>query len=174
MSKGKSDVQIDRGETAMAVYDAFEQEVFPALFRGESPDKAVEVAASAVTPVVTPNFTAIHTEIYSEAAEPAYDKTTGLVSDHAVGVDFSVAELKKAYEAAAEGETFSLPLTVTQPVTFLQLVWAVLLGAVVFGEAVDSWVVFGGLVIMASVTFITWREAVARRQVTPVVTATKV
>ena len=66
------------------------------------------------------------------------------------------------------------PLTVTQPVTFLQLVWAVLLGAVVFGEAVDAWVVFGGLVIMASVTFITWREAVARRQVTPVVTATKV
>lgn len=66
------------------------------------------------------------------------------------------------------------PLTVTQPVTFLQLVWAVVLGAVVFGEAVDGWVVFGGLVIMASVSFITWREAVARRQVTPVVTATKV
>ncbi len=66
------------------------------------------------------------------------------------------------------------PLTVTQPVTFLQLVWAVLLGAVVFGEAVDAWVVIGGLVIMASVTFITWREAVARRQVTPVVTETKV
>lgn len=66
------------------------------------------------------------------------------------------------------------PLTVTQPVTFLQLVWAVLLGAVVFGEAVDGWVVFGGAVIMASVSFITWREAVARRQVTPSVPATKV
>jgi hypothetical protein len=39
------------------------------------------------------------------------------------------------------------PLTVTQPVTFLQLVWAVVLGAVVFGEAVDGWVVVGGLVI---------------------------
>lgn len=66
------------------------------------------------------------------------------------------------------------PLTVTQPVTFLQLVWAVLLGAVVFGEVVDAWVVLGGLVIMASVSFITWREAVARRQVTPVVVQTKV
>lgn len=66
------------------------------------------------------------------------------------------------------------PLTVTQPVTFLQLVWAVLLGAAVFGEAVDGWVVFGGIVIMASVSFITWREAVARRAVTPVVSATKV
>lgn len=66
------------------------------------------------------------------------------------------------------------PLTVTQPVTFLQLVWAVLLGAVVFGEAVDGWVVFGGAVIMASVSFITWREAVARRQVTPAPPATRV
>ena len=66
------------------------------------------------------------------------------------------------------------PLTVTQPVTFLQLVWAVLLGAVVFGEAVDGWVILGGAVIMASVSFITWREAVARRAVTPVVPATKV
>ena len=66
------------------------------------------------------------------------------------------------------------PLTVTQPVTFLQLVWAVALGAIVFGEAVDGWVIFGGAVIMGSVTFITWREAVARRNITPVVTATKV
>lgn len=66
------------------------------------------------------------------------------------------------------------PLTVTQPVTFLQLIWAVLLGALVFGEGIDGWVVFGGLVIMASVSFITWREAVARRAVTPVVSATKV
>lgn len=66
------------------------------------------------------------------------------------------------------------PLTVTQPMTFLQLVWAVVLGAVMFGEPVDGWVVFGGVVIMGSVSFITWREAVARRQVTPVVTQTKV
>lgn len=65
------------------------------------------------------------------------------------------------------------PLTVTQPVSFLQLVWAVLLGALVFGEAVDAWVIFGGAVIMASVSFITWREAVARRAVTPAVAQTK-
>ena len=66
------------------------------------------------------------------------------------------------------------PLTVTQPVTFLQLVWAVLLGWLMFGEAIDGWVVIGGVIIMASVSFIIWREAVARRAVTPIVTATKV
>ncbi len=56
------------------------------------------------------------------------------------------------------------PVTLTQPVTFLQLVWAVILGAVVFGEGVDLFVVLGGVVIMSSVLFITWREAVLRRQ----------
>ena len=51
------------------------------------------------------------------------------------------------------------PLTVTQPVTFLQLVWATLLGVFVFHEAVDPFVLAGGAVIIAAVSFITWREA---------------
>lgn len=67
------------------------------------------------------------------------------------------------------------PLTVTQPVTFLQLVWAATLGAVMFGEPIDGWVVLGGLVILSSVSFISWREAVLkRREMTPSVNATKV
>ena len=67
------------------------------------------------------------------------------------------------------------PVTVTQPVTFLQLVWAVLLGALVFAEPVDIWVVFGGVLILASVSFITWREAVLnRRPITPTTNGTKV
>ena len=65
------------------------------------------------------------------------------------------------------------PLTVTQPVTFLQLIWAVLLGAIVFDEAIDGWVVFGGAVIICSVSFITWREARAKRMLTPLHHATK-
>lgn len=66
------------------------------------------------------------------------------------------------------------PLTVTQPVTFLQLVWAAALGYFAFGEAVDIWVIAGGMVILGAVTFITWREAMLKRQVTPAATATKV
>lgn len=66
------------------------------------------------------------------------------------------------------------PLAVTQPVTFLQLVWAVTLGALVFGEGVDIWVVVGGLVIVGSVSFISWRESVLKRRgITPVVHQTK-
>lgn len=56
------------------------------------------------------------------------------------------------------------PVAVTQPVVFLQLVWATLLGAIAFGEAVDPFVLLGGGIIVASVTYITWREAVLRRQ----------
>ncbi len=67
------------------------------------------------------------------------------------------------------------PLTVTQPVTFLQLVWAVTLGVVVFGEPLDVFVILGGTIIVASVSFISWREAVLKRKaVTPPVSATKV
>ncbi|MBR9894018.1 DMT family transporter [Salipiger bermudensis] len=59
------------------------------------------------------------------------------------------------------------PVTVTQPVTFLQLVWSVLVGALFFAEPVDPWVVMGGAIIMGAVLFITWREAVLKRRVAP-------
>lgn len=87
--------------------------------------------------------------------------------------------LTVAFFATAGHYTMTLalraaPVTVTQPVTFLQLVWATALGAIVFGEAVDVWVVLGGSLILASVTFIAWREAmVRRRQITPTTPETK-
>ncbi|EAQ02740.1 membrane protein, putative [Pseudooceanicola batsensis HTCC2597] len=60
------------------------------------------------------------------------------------------------------------PITVTQPVTFLQLVWAVALGVLLFDEPVDPFVILGGLMIIGAISFITWREAVAKKtQVTP-------
>lgn len=58
------------------------------------------------------------------------------------------------------------PLTVTQPVTFLQLVWATLLGWFAFGEAVDPLVLAGGAMIIAAISYMTWREAQLKRRVT--------
>lgn len=67
------------------------------------------------------------------------------------------------------------PITVTQPVTFLQLVWSVLLGALFFGEPADGWVILGGGIIMGAVVFITLREAaLKRRAITPPAPATRV
>ena len=74
--------------------------------------------------------------------------------------------LTQAFKAA--------PITVTQPVAFLQLVWAALLGMVAFGEALDPFVFLGGAVIVGAATYISHREAVAaRREVTPPAVATK-
>ncbi|WP_413720406.1 DMT family transporter [Silicimonas sp. MF1-12-2] len=56
------------------------------------------------------------------------------------------------------------PVTVTQPITFLQLLWSVLLGALFFGEPADIWVILGGTVILGSATFITIREAMLKRR----------
>jgi drug/metabolite transporter (DMT)-like permease len=55
------------------------------------------------------------------------------------------------------------PITLLQPVTFLQLIWSVSFGALLFGEPADGWVVLGGTVILGAVVFIAWREARLRR-----------
>ncbi|MEM1077415.1 MAG: DMT family transporter [Pseudomonadota bacterium] len=66
------------------------------------------------------------------------------------------------------------PLSVTQPVTFLQLIWATALGALVFGEAADTFVVLGGGLIVAAISFLSWREARLRKAgITPSVSDTK-
>ena len=65
--------------------------------------------------------------------------------------------MSRAFQAA--------PMTVTQPVVFLQLIWANLLGVLAFGEAVDVWVIVGGAVMIGAISWITWREAqLARRR----------
>jgi drug/metabolite transporter (DMT)-like permease len=64
--------------------------------------------------------------------------------------------LTRAFQAA--------PITVTQPVAFVQLVWATLLGTLVFGEPVDPWLFVGGGIIIAAATYIAHREAIASGQ----------
>ncbi|SDE60543.1 Threonine/homoserine efflux transporter RhtA [Paracoccus isoporae] len=51
------------------------------------------------------------------------------------------------------------PMAVTQPVTFLQLIWASLLGVLLFGEPLDPMVLLGGGMMIAAISYITWREA---------------
>ncbi len=92
---------------------------------------------------------------------------------HTILVLFVVACLATAGHYTMTLAFRSAPLTVTQPVTFLQLVWAVSVGTLFFGEAVDLWVVVGGLVILGSVSFMTWREAMLKRQITPAMPETK-
>ncbi|MFV0359627.1 DMT family transporter [Tropicimonas sp.] len=51
------------------------------------------------------------------------------------------------------------PMAVTKPVTFLQLLWASLMGLWLFGEPIDNWVILGGVLIAGAVVYISLREA---------------
>ncbi|WP_303048857.1 DMT family transporter [Phaeobacter sp. HF9A] len=87
---------------------------------------------------------------------------------------FAVASFATAGHYTMTLAFAAAPLAVTQPVTFLQLLWATLLGALAFGEGIDGWVVLGGCMILGAISFMTWREAVAkRREITPTPMATK-
>lgn len=74
----------------------------------------------------------------------------------AVFATFAHYCMTRAFQAA--------PVTVTQPVVFLQLVFASTAGWVFFGEVVDPYVILGGAIIIASVSYISWREAQIKRR----------
>ncbi|WP_170325810.1 DMT family transporter [Ruegeria arenilitoris] len=80
-----------------------------------------------------------------------------------LGVLFLVASFATAGHYFMTIALKAAPVAVTQPVTFLQLIWATLVGALVFHESVDAWVVAGGTLILSAVSFIAWREAVLNR-----------
>ena len=61
--------------------------------------------------------------------------------------------LTRAIEAA--------PLTVTQPFSLLQLVWASLLGMFIFAEPLDFNVILGGVIIFAAAWTLSWQEIIA-------------
>lgn len=56
------------------------------------------------------------------------------------------------------------PVTLTQPVTFLQLIWAALAGWLLFGESIDPYVLLGGAIIIAAISYMTLREAGLKRR----------
>lgn len=56
------------------------------------------------------------------------------------------------------------PIAALQPVTYLQLVWATLLGIVLFGDALDWYVIVGAAVLVLSTTYIAHRESVLAKQ----------
>ena len=66
-------------------------------------------------------------------------------------------------------------VTVTQPIKFLTLVWAALIGFVFYAEIPEFWVWVGGAIIFASASYMAHREAQLRKRgeatVAPVATS---
>lgn len=83
-----------------------------------------------------------------QPVSPAQLAWLGLVAALATGGHYAMT---RAFMAA--------PLAVTQPVSFLQIVWSTALGAIAFSEAVDPWVLAGGALIIGAISLNTWAEA---------------
>ena len=58
------------------------------------------------------------------------------------------------------------PIVVTQPILFLQLVWASMVGLFLFDEQFDLYVIIGGTVIMICVCYVSYREHVLGKKIT--------
>lgn len=82
-----------------------------------------------------------------------------------VGMLFAVATFAVAGHYSMTFAFRAAPLTVTQPVGFLQLIWAVATGYLLFGENIDAFVILGGVIIIVAVLYITLREAQLQRRI---------
>ena len=58
------------------------------------------------------------------------------------------------------------PMVVTQPILFLQLVWASMVGLFLFDEKFDLYLIIGGTVIMICVCYVSYREHVLGKKIT--------
>ena len=58
------------------------------------------------------------------------------------------------------------PMVVTQPILFLQLVWASMIGLFIFNEKFDLFVILGGTIIMLCVCYVSYREHVLGKKIT--------
>ena len=66
--------------------------------------------------------------------------------------------MTKAIKAAA--------MVVTQPILFLQLVWASMVGLFIFDEKFDLFVILGGTIIMLCVCYVSYREHKLGKKIT--------
>ena len=114
ITKGVTGVAIDREKSQEQVKQALEDELAEQL-RGEGVQpETVTLTAHEESPQ-EPDFEAMYQELHTEPVDSTVDPQTYQATDSVVGVDFDVEQAKAAYESAAEGETVSIPLTLTQP-----------------------------------------------------------
>jgi len=141
-----------------------------ALFMGASYLIAKRSAAHFAPALIVALLSAIVTVVLAPVAIAVWVPPTAL--DY--GLLFVVAALATAAHYSMTLAFQAAPVSVTQPVTFVQLIWAAAAGWLIFGEAVDLFVFLGGGMIIAAISYISWREArLKRRAVTPRPEATK-
>ena len=98
----------------------------------------------------------IPTAIYSW--EPLSIKALVVLTFTAVIATLGHINMTKAIKSA--------PMVVTQPILFLQLVWASMVGLFIFDENFDPFVILGGTVIMICVCYVSYREHKLGKKIT--------
>lgn len=141
---------IDQGHLAQlcnAVFFATGYLIASRLTRRASPEMVVSMLSVSVTVILLP----LAVMVWQTPTGLQYLLLSGTAFFATAGHYF----MTRAFACA--------PLTVTQPVTFLNLVWASLSGYFLFGETVDPMVLLGGGIIIGSIAYLTWRDAVRAR-----------
>ena len=98
----------------------------------------------------------IPTAIYSW--EPLSFKAFLILAFTALIATLGHITMTKAIKAA--------PMVVTQPILFLQLVWASIVGLFIFSEKFDPFVILGGTIIMICVCYVSYREHKLGKKIT--------
>lgn len=115
LTKGVTGLAADEDQAVQLLHQALDQGFAQKFGQGEQ-NVTVDVDLPVTqTPPQEPDFDTVHQEVYTEPKDAALDGTTHEIVAESVGLDFDPAQLKAAYDQAGEGETVSIPLTVTQP-----------------------------------------------------------
>ena len=115
LTKGVTGLAADEDQAVQLLHQALDQGFAQKFGQGEQ-NVTVDVDLPVTqTPPQEPDFDTVHQDVYTEPKDAALDGTTHEIVSESVGLDFDPAQLKAAYDQAGEGETVSIPLTVTQP-----------------------------------------------------------
>ena len=116
MTKGVPIAVVDWDEAERSARQTW-QDAFAQLLSegGEQVERELPLSPVSQGETEEPDFEAIHRELACEPQNASLDLESMEITDHVVGVEFDVKELQKAYRAAKGGETFSIPVTLTQP-----------------------------------------------------------
>ena len=116
MTKGTTGRSADRQQVLSAAASAMAQAYRQAV---ESGGQAAQVELD-LSPMVkemppeTPDFGALYQQLHTEVVDAAMDPETYEITEGQDGVDLDLSALEREYDRAGEGETFSVPLTITK------------------------------------------------------------
>lgn len=106
VTKGISGVAVNR--------EAAETATLTALSNSTGTGANVTLSTDS-TPPLSLDFSGIQNEIYTEAVSAEINVNTLEISQHVLGVDLDTQVAQSLYQQAAEGETFAIPLHITEP-----------------------------------------------------------